>query len=172
MHFPSSSRLALRRTVEEDLDFVLEAENHPDNRSYVFQWPRDRHRTALASGDLRHLILDALPEKHPVGYAILAGIHNPHRSVELMRIVVTDKGKGFGAEALHLIQELTFGALKAHRLWLDVRTYNDRARTLYRAAGFVEEGILRDCVLAEGVFHSNVIMSVLEDEYRQKRLQA
>mgnify|MGYP002685038630 CR=1 FL=1 len=74
MHFPSSPDLALRRTVEEDLDFVVAAENHPENRPYVFQWSRERHRAALANGDLRHLILDALPERRPVGYAILAGI--------------------------------------------------------------------------------------------------
>ena len=105
MHFPSSSRLALRRTVEEDLDFVVAAETHAENRPYVFQWPRDRHRAALANGDLRHLILDALPEKRPVGYAILAGIHDAHRSVELMRIVVTAKRQGYGREGVRLIQD-------------------------------------------------------------------
>ena len=167
MHFPSSSRLALRRTVEEDLDFVVAAETHAENRPYVFQWPRDRHRAALANGDLRHLILDALPEKRPVGYAILAGIHDAHRSVELMRIVVTAKRQGYGREGVRLIQELAFDFLGAHRLWLDMRTYNDQARALYRAAGFAEEGVLRDCVLVDGIFYSNVIMSMLEEEYRQ-----
>jgi len=167
VHFPSSPDLALRRTVEEDLDFVVAAENHPENRPYVFQWSRERHRAALANGDLRHLVLDALPERRPVGYAILAGIQNAHRSVELMRIVVTEKRRGYGREGVRLIQELAFDFLGAHRLWLDMRTYNDQARELYRSTGFVEEGILRDCVLVDGVFYSNVIMSMLEGEYRR-----
>ena len=32
--------LLLRRTREADLDFVLAAENDPENVPYVSQWPR------------------------------------------------------------------------------------------------------------------------------------
>ena len=53
---------------------------------------------------------------------------------------MTEKGRGHGRAALRLAIELAFEEHGAHRLWLDVKPHNERARALYRSAGFVEEG--------------------------------
>jgi len=101
-----------------------------------------------------------------IGYAILAGINNENRSIELKRIVVTDKGKGFGKEFLELIKKLVFEQLNAHRLWLDVREFNQRAQKVYKSADFNKEGILRECILYNEKFISLVVMSILAEEYK------
>jgi RimJ/RimL family protein N-acetyltransferase len=44
-----------------------------------------------------------------------------NQSVEFRRIIVTEKNKGYGREALRLIKQLAFERLNAHRLWLDVK---------------------------------------------------
>ncbi|PZO38752.1 MAG: hypothetical protein DCF17_14225 [Shackletoniella antarctica] len=46
-------------------------------------------------------------------------------------------------------KRLVFDTLKAHRLWLDVKSKNSRARYLYRSEGFVEEGFMRECLFEE-----------------------
>ncbi len=51
------------------------------------------------------------------------------------------------------------------RLWLDVRYKNQKAQRLYKSEGFVEEGILRECILYHGSYESLIVMSILKSEY-------
>jgi diamine N-acetyltransferase len=157
--------IRLIRTSENDLDFVLSAEQSAENRSFVSVWAREQHLGALTSEDLSHLIIENIADGSRLGYVILAGLADPNQSIEFRRIVVTEKGKGYGREALRLVKKLTFEELKAHRLWLDVKVQNVRARHVYESEGFVVEGVLRECLKAEVGFESLVVMSMLCGEY-------
>ncbi len=75
------------------------------------------------------------------------------------------KGEGLGREALELVLAHAFGELGAHRVWLEVKVDNERARRAYAAVGFVDEGVLRDALLTGGSFESLVVMSMLEHEW-------
>ncbi|MEM8640186.1 MAG: GNAT family protein [Cyanobacteria bacterium P01_G01_bin.54] len=161
--------LILRPTQTRDLDFVIQAEGDPENRSYIFQWPQPEHAAALRDPDVAHQIIERIADAAPVGYLILRGLTNPHGSLELRRLVVIQKGQGYGKQALRLLQHQAFEQYQAHRLWLDVKLFNQRAYGLYRQAGFVEEGRLRECLRTADGFESLVIMSVLATEYEQMR---
>jgi RimJ/RimL family protein N-acetyltransferase len=138
---------------------------------FITVWERSLHLQNLTDPDKRYLLaLD--PDGGRMGYAILAGLASPDRSVELARIALTEPGQGRGREFLRLIKELSFGELKAHRLWLDVFPENQRAQRAYLKAGFKEEGLLREAYLHGGRFRSLIIMSILEVEYRAGALQA
>ena len=157
--------IRLLRTKEDDLDFVLSAEQSAENRSFVSVWVRAQHLGAVTAEDALHLIIENTADGSRVGYVILAGLADANQSIELRRIVVTEKGKGYGKEALRLVKRLAFEELKAHRLWLDVKEHNVRARNLYESAGFVAEGLLRECIKGEVGFESLVVMSMLDGEY-------
>ena len=157
--------IRLLRTGENDLDFVLSAEQSAENRPFVSVWLRAQHLDAVTSADVLHLIIENTADRSRVGYVILAGLADTNQNLELRRIVVTDKGKGYGKEALRLVKRLAFEELKAHRLWLDVKEHNLRARHLYESEGFVAEGVLRECIKAEVGFESLVVMSMLYGEY-------
>jgi RimJ/RimL family protein N-acetyltransferase len=157
--------ISLRPTQITDLDFVLEAEQNNENSPYVGQWTRQEHASALHEPDLAHLIIETA-DKKPVGYTILAGLCSPGRAIEFRRIVITEKGQGFGRQAVQLIKKFAFEEQRAHRLWLDVRDHNLLAQQLYASEGFVREGLLRDCVWVNDHFESLVLMSILQNEYR------
>ena len=159
----------MRRTREDDLNFVLDAEQSAENRTFVLPWARERHAAALTSEDLAHLIIETEADGGRVGYIILAGLADMNRSVQLRGIVVTEKNRGYGKEALRLIKRLAFEELGAHRLWLDVKEQNRRARHLYESEGFVAEGVLRECIKAEAGFESLAVMSMLRDEYEDAK---
>jgi RimJ/RimL family protein N-acetyltransferase len=160
-----SDNLVIRSTQENDLEFVTNAEREEDNAQYVGQWTKEQHLKALTQKDIMHLIVEEASSCKAVGYVIIAGLQNPNNSIELMRIVITDKGKGFGRQTLQLIKKIAFEKLKAHRLWLDVRLKNYRAQSLYQAEGFTKEGVLRECILYNGNYESLIVMSILEMEY-------
>ena len=56
--------------------------------------------------------------------------------------------------------------MKLHRVDLKVLDYNKRAIRCYEKCGFKIDGILRDSAFIEGSFHSDIIMSILEDEWK------
>jgi RimJ/RimL family protein N-acetyltransferase len=107
--------------------------------------------------------------KTRVGYVILAGLIDANQSVEFRRIVITDKGKGYGKQTVEHVKKLAFETYNAHRLWLDVKGQNHRAQAIYQVAGFVIEGTLRECLKSENGYDSLVIMSILQREYRNFR---
>lgn len=165
MILASSERVRLRVSRPNDMDFVLEAENHPDNRDFVSQWTREQHRQAQEGTDTIHLIIEA--DLQPAGYLIIAGLENPAGSIELLRLVVTEKGNGFGRDVLKLVKRCAFQRWNAHRLWLDVRSNNARAHQLYKDEGFILEGMLRECLKIQEEYVSVSIMSILAAEYKE-----
>jgi RimJ/RimL family protein N-acetyltransferase len=158
--------IELRRTTEHDLPYVLSAEGDDDSRRFIAVWPEEKHRAALDDTNIEHLIIESNPNRQPIGFVILAGLQGEHRSIEFMRIVVTDKGQGYGRAAVRAIKRQAFDTLSAHRLWLDVKEHNTRARAVYEKEGFRYEGTLRECLKGPEGFESLVVMSVLEQEYR------
>jgi diamine N-acetyltransferase len=158
----STAELRLRPTREDDLDFVVAAEADPDNAPFLAPSPRGDHLRFMADPLQRHLIAEA--DGRAVGFALLR-LHPEGRAVELRRIAVTEKGRGYGRATLALAIRAAFEEHGAHRLWLDVKPHNERARSLYRSAGFVEEGLLRDALYNGGRFESLVVMSMLRPEW-------
>lgn len=141
------SEVTLRPTTETDLEFVLRAESAPENGRFVVGWSRQRHVSAFGDKDIAHCIVET--KGCSVGYLILAGLANPDASIELRRLVIVDKGRGYGRAVVRLVKDLP--------------------RALYRDEGFVEKGTLRECVRAPGGFESLVVMSQLRDEYEHGR---
>jgi len=158
----------LRPTTHADLDYVMDAERDPDSAPFILPWTRERHAQALADPDIGHLILERCGDNSRVGFVLLAGLTSPHESIEFRRIVVTAKGQGVGRAAVRAVKRLAFVEKKAHRLWLDVKEHNARARRLYESEGFVAEGVLRECLKAEPGYHSLVVMSILAPEHREE----
>ena len=98
-----------------------------------------------------------------IGTCQLHAIDRTHGSAEL-RIRIGERtawGSGHGTAALRLLLAEGFGALRLHRIWLQVLASNERARRAYRRVGFREEGVLRDGARIEGRYEDLVLMAIL-----------
>jgi diamine N-acetyltransferase len=155
----------LRPTTPADLGFVLEAESAAENRPFVLQWSREQHLAALSSPACAHRIVQDALSGEIVGYVILFGLDDTNRRIEFRRVVVTAKGRGYGRAAVNMVKKFAFEELAAHRLWLDVKEFNQRARRLYECEGFTREGMLRECIRGDSGWESAYVMSILESEY-------
>ena len=157
------NKIVLRPTQSAELPFILTAEQHPENVPYIGQWSQAQHQTALTDADAAHLT--ALCNRRPVGYVILTGLESPHQAINVRRIVVTEKGQGYGRQILRWVKALAFNRLDCHCLWLDVVASNQRAKSLYESEGFVIEGILRDRWKTADGFEAMLMMSLLKTEF-------
>ncbi|MFN7723665.1 MAG: GNAT family N-acetyltransferase [Rubrivivax sp.] len=165
-------RLNLRPTLLSDLDFVHSVETDARNLPFITPWDRTQHEGAVRFPDFRHFIVEAGPAYERTGFVSLQGCRNPHRSVELKRLVLQTKGQGLGRACVRRLKAMAFQDLRAHRFWLDVKALNTRAQALYASEGFVEEGRLRESVrsMVDGVdgYDALIVMSMLDREYQAR----
>lgn len=170
---PAHPSVRLRPTMLSDLDFVVSVETDPRNLPFITPWERTQHEGAVRIPDFRHFVVEAGPGCEREGFVILQGCRNPHRSIELKRLVLRRKRQGVGRACVRLLKAMAFRDLHAHRFWLDVKALNAPALRLYLGEGFVEEGRLRESVRLSGGgtdgYDSLVVMSLLDREYQARR---
>jgi diamine N-acetyltransferase len=172
-----TARVRLRPTMQSDLPYVLSLEQDEQNLPFITPWDRTQHEAAIRFPDFRHFIIEGGEGLEPVGFLILIGCRSQHQSLELKRMVVQNKGQGFGRAALRVAKRVAFDDLKAHRFWLDVKQRNARAKAFYDSEGFVVEGTLRDAVRTRMIdgsagYDSLVVLSMLRNEFAARRAQA
>jgi len=185
-------RVRLRQpAVEADLAARMEVPADPElRRMYGGSGDpppvsAERTRADLASyaeQDLakeRHFVIAALawPDGRPVestqgryiGHVRLT-VSSWHDRNARLSIGIYDRrfwSGGYGTEAMRLLLRYAFDDLGLHRVDLRVIDYNARAIRAYEKCGFVREGVLRESALVDGVWHDDVVMAILEREYRR-----
>lgn len=138
---------AARSTTEMTLE---EAEHWVETvRSCKYAWIID------VGGLIGHIRLYGLVEAD-LRAALAIGIDDPRRL-----------GQGLGTEAIRLVAAFAFDELRLRRLSLRVLAFNERAIRAYLSVGFVVEGRERRAALIDGERHDDVIMGLLDDEFRR-----
>lgn len=101
-----------------------------------------------------------------VGRACLFEFNELARSAELgISFGPEHRGKGYGRDAVRVLLDYGFRHRNLHRVWLETLATNEPALRAYAAAGFVEEGRLREHAWVEGTFVDIVLMGVLRAEW-------
>ncbi len=152
----------------EDIPQIVAMEQIPAFRSFVGSWSQEQHLQTFKSSDARYFVAEATPGEI-AGFAILRGLSSEHHSIELKRIIAKTPGQGLGKQMLCFVMEKVFEEFHAHRLWLDVFETNLRAQHVYKALGFRQDGLFREAVYRDGKYHSLLLMSLLDREYRERK---
>lgn len=156
--------MLIRPANPADIPAVVAIERLPTASEFVGQWSEERHRATLSGGDARYYVSEN--ESGEVqGYAILRGLQETSRAVELKRIVVAVPERGLGRTMLKELIRIAFRELGAHRFYLDVFDDNARARHVYESLGFQYEGVMREAAQRDGQWCNLRLMSILESEY-------
>ena len=76
-------------------------------------------------------------------------------------------GKGYGTEAILVLLDRAFRQLDFHRVAIGVVGFNERALRFWEKIGFRKEGVQRDGYYYDHRYYDFVMMSILEDEFRE-----
>jgi RimJ/RimL family protein N-acetyltransferase len=101
-----------------------------------------------------------------VGYAVLEKIDAVNRKCEA-GIIIGERPywrKGIGKEVARWLVEKAFNELGMHRVLAVTSARNPAAIACFKAAGFKEEGRLREANLREGEYVDLILLSLLEHE--------
>ncbi|MCL2387607.1 MAG: GNAT family N-acetyltransferase [Defluviitaleaceae bacterium] len=125
--------LLLRTANIEDYQFINEAERDEDCKSWVNNWHLCTRIEKFGDNNFLQTIIET--NNRRIGFIDFRDmLHNTQ--VELKRIVITERGKGYGKEAMYLSQKFAFEILNRNRLHLGTKVENLRAQHLYHATGF------------------------------------
>jgi diamine N-acetyltransferase len=86
-----------------------------------------------------------------------------HRSAELAIYIgePSEQGKGYAGNAIKALSRYLIRQRLVHRIELNVLEWNTRAHDLYLRIGFRDEGLLRDHLYFDGIWHNEYQMSLL-----------
>lgn len=172
-------KIMLREYKKEDLQYMRKWVN--DNEitkflSNVFLYPHTLNGTenflnSMLEGNTnaKGFVIANIEDEEYIGQIDLIAIDWVNR-VGTIGIVIGNKdylGKGYGTEAIKLLQEFAFKKLNLHKLELTVRAFNDRAIHCYKKCGFEEEGRIRENFYADGKYTDTVHMGVLKREFEE-----
>ncbi|WP_077622341.1 GNAT family N-acetyltransferase [Sediminibacillus massiliensis] len=105
-----------------------------------------------------------------IGWIDLKNIDRLNKHAEL-GLAIGEKsywGKGYGLSAMKEMLQWGFNQLQLNKVWLRVEVDNEKAINSYRRMGYVEEGILRQDRLRNGLFVDRLRMSILKNEFLNK----
>jgi N-acetylglutamate synthase-like GNAT family acetyltransferase len=85
--------------------------------------------------------------------------------ITLLNLAVARPGQG--AALIRAALDTAFNDLGAHRIFLDTAFDNPRALAAFQRAGFVQEGVMRQCWLRpDGIWADCIAMGLLRSEWR------
>ncbi len=119
--------------------------------------------------DDRYFFLIIAPDGKIIGESVINEIDWDLRcaNFRIGLFHMTEREKGIGTWATEVTRDFAFEELKLHRLGLDVYSFNPRAEKAYLKAGFKREGVLRDAVMDGDKYADDILMSILEGEWRR-----
>ena len=178
--FLIGERLYLRPLEKSDLGVLQAWANDPELRGLTGETMptsqagmEESFERARAHPDRVWFVVVQKESHRVIGEAGLLRMFYAWRTTDLS-IILGDKtawGRGFGTEAINLLLDYAFGCLNFHRVSIGVVGSNARALRFYEKVGFKREGLQRDGYYYNHAYQDFVMMSLLEDEYRDARVQ-
>ncbi|PZD95829.1 N-acetyltransferase [Paenibacillus sambharensis] len=175
------ARVMLREYRADDFAAMRRWVNDPEivnQLSDIFLYPHTESSTeSFIQGQIEggpdhkgFVIADISTEAY-IGQIDLFRIDWKNRKAELGIVIGAKElqGKGYGSEALQLLQDFVFNRLNLNRLQLEVYDYNEQAYACYRKVGFKEDGRLRQAYFTEGRYCDIIVMSLLREEYTDRQ---
>lgn len=171
-------RIILREYRKEDLKDIREWVNDPEvveNLSDVFLYPHTLTQTEnwltaqLEGKGNKGFVIAHKDSQEYIGQIDFIEIDWRNRVGEIGIVIgaAKNRGRGFGSEALRLLQQFTFETLNLNKIELKVHDYNKRAIHCYQKCGFKEEGRLRERFYKQGRYTDYIQMGILKREYEQ-----
>ena len=153
--------LSLRR----DLGFII-----PDSKEEREEWIRQSWELKRV-GKTYRLAIENLKTHEFLGHCSLNNINQINRTATASIAIynIKEMGKGYGTDAMKVLLRIGFDYLNLHRIGLNVFETNRIAIHVYEKIGFKKVGTLRETDYIEGVYVNDVVMDILENEWREMK---
>jgi UDP-4-amino-4,6-dideoxy-N-acetyl-beta-L-altrosamine N-acetyltransferase len=173
----NDTRLRLRALNKADVPIFLQWRNDPEIRTLMLgnrfpvtaeleeAWFNERLNDR--SNKIVYFTIETLNEKSPIGFIHLSNIDWISRTA-MLGITIGNKNfhnKGYGSEAIGILLKYAFNELNIRKIYLEVVSFNERARKTYSSLGFSDEGTKIRHVYYNNEWHDIHLMALFNDAY-------
>lgn len=177
MYRLEGERVILREYRKDDFSYMRKWVNNYEITQWlsnVFLYPHSEIDTenfinAIMEGKMKGFVIAHKDTEEYIGQLDLINIDWVNRVGTLGIVIGTEEnlGKGYGTEAIKLLQKFSFNKLNLNKLELDVRAFNKRGIRCYEKSGFKVEGIIRENYFEDGKYSDTVKMGILKREWEE-----
>lgn len=161
-----TERIKFIPAKEMDIATIIELEEHPENRDFVWQGSFESHADEIQDPMHDLILMRSKADDSLIGYSLTRYDWQSYWA-ELRRLVISKKGQGYGKEAMHGMFHYYFETKDLNKVWLDVYPFNHVGIKLYESLGMHRDGMLRQSYYdKERGFLDQIIYSLLRSEYR------
>ncbi|WP_432411474.1 GNAT family N-acetyltransferase [Rasiella sp. SM2506] len=163
----------LRALEPTDLDFLYQLENDenvwevsntnkPFSKYVLKHYLQNSHRDIYEVKQLR-LVICTAEENKVIGFIDLFDFEPKHQRVGLGIVIfdAQDRGKGYAAEALKIVEKYVSMHLKVHQLYANIIADNTRSIVLFEKAGYKKAGQKKDWMVSENGFKDELFYQLL-----------
>lgn len=160
----------IRAVVPDDLPMVLDWRNHPEVRRYMLTQhdiSLDEHRRwfAKVSEDATRRLLIVEDAEEPIGYVHFSQVQK-NGVADWGFYAKPESPKGVGQKIGTTALSYAFDDLQLHKVCGQALSFNMASIAFHRRLGFVQEGVLRDQCMIDGVRHDLVCFGLLQHEWQ------
>jgi RimJ/RimL family protein N-acetyltransferase len=169
-------RVYLRPLAKEDLVYLRKWSEDAELRGSIGETKPMSHADCekfleqICADNSREWFMVVIKQDNQViGEAGLLRMDRAWRATDVS-VIIGEKeewGKGYGTETILLLLDYAFRHLNFHRVAIGVVGFNERALRFWEKVGFRKEGVHRDEYYYDGKYYDFVMMSILEDEFRE-----
>ena len=127
-------------------------------------------RAMRANVTERHFAIERKDDRNHIGNASIHDIDWVSRSAAFGLFIGEPSAwnRGFGSDAIRTLVRFAFDEMNLQKLRIQIFDYNDRAKHVLEAQGFVQEGRLRREFYRDGDYHDIVILSTFRGDVPQE----
>ena len=156
--------LNYREATIKDINLIIKNERNIENIPFIDTWDKKEHEYAINNNNIAYWVVEY--DGKIVGHIILENLFDYNDSLFFRRIVITDKGKGFGRYSVLYVLKFAFIKNSYHRVWLNIKEGNMVSTKLFTSLGFLKEGTSRESSKEEnGIYLSMDVYSLLSYEF-------
>ncbi len=166
----AGDQVILRALEEADLERCYRWMNDPMIvRTLKSRYPMPFHqeaewleRAAAGGSDERHFAIERKEDRTHIGNASIHEIDWVSRTAWFGLFIGEPSAwnRGYGSDSIRTLMRFAFDDMNLRKLRIHVFDYNERAKHVLLANGFVQEGTLVSDFYREGTYHDIVILSI------------
>jgi len=125
--------MEIRTSFENELELFQSYEKEKDTKDYIIPYTLEKH---IEEFNKPNIVYKTILNKDKIIGFIILNLEEDKKSVEFRRIVINEKGKGFGMMAIKFLDYIVKEEFMRNRIWLDVYENNKRGIHIYEKCGY------------------------------------